>query len=1096
MSAPLRTAALTERDKQHLADVFREGGVYCVQDLPLSAQAYLAWSLWHAFGRPLVWVLDGPRHLDLFYQDLAALLQGHDVHTALYPALESLPGRGGAPNLELAGERLQTLQQCMAEPPPGILATSVQALLQKTWSPRTLSLTSMELVVGQSLEMTTLTEYLDRAGYEFTTEVQARGQAAARGGICDCWPPSEAWPVRTEFFGPVIDSVRSFDPVEQRSIEKRSRVNLSPATHAGDDAHAGLADYLRADVCWVWSDPGSIRDHAERYRDSITDDEVRAETPTYRTMRKRLADQFKGPSLSIGSDGPRPAPMYELDLHPCEALPSMRGDLLDPDVLESARQDYLAGVQEKAASGWAVHLFFATDGTRERFQELYGKRLDLAGGLHPCVGLLTEGFFSSGARLMVVAESDLYGLRKDRRSLAEGARRRRGASRLAGQRIAEWTDIQPGDFVVHIDNGIGKYLGLYEINFAGREQEVMAIAYADEAKLYVPVSQAHLLTRYVGVGKQRPVLHRLGGRKWHRDRAVAERAIRDLAASLLETQAARSTEDGLAFPADTPWQHEFEASFPHQETPDQERALQEIKADMESRRPMDRLVCGDVGYGKTEVAMRAAFKAVCHGKQVAVLVPTTVLAQQHFDTFTSRMGPFPITVEVLSRFQTRAEQRRTLERVVVKQTDIVIGTHRLLQPDVQFKDLGLLIIDEEQRFGVEQKEHLKHLRTTVDVLTLTATPIPRTLYMSLTGARDMSTIQTAPQERLPIDTIVVENRDELVRDAILRELNRDGQVFFLHNRVKTINRVKQRLERTVPEARTVVAHGQLPERELADVMHRFIAGEFDVLLCTTIIESGVDIPNVNTILIDRADRFGLSDLYQLRGRVGRYKHQAYAYLLLPRHGRLFDTARKRIGAIRRYSSLGAGFKLALRDLEIRGAGNLLGSEQSGHIAAVGFDLYCQLLKRSVARMKGEHVAPLVDVELNFDFINLATGAVSDEGSAVIPVDYVEDENLRVHAYRKIASAVSEKEVDALRGEFCDRFGPLPSPLDRLLEIATIRVMAAARDIQHIETRGEKVMMMRNGEYLMKNRRFPRALKVNPGEKLMEIIQILRAHPTP
>ena len=535
---------------------------------------------------------------------------------------------------------------------------------------------------------------------------------------------------------------------------------------------------------------------------------------------------------------------------------------------------------------------------------------------------------------------------------------------------------------------------------------------------------------------------------------------------------------------------EFEAAFPYEETEDQWRAIEDVRRDMQAPRPMDRLICGDVGYGKTEVAMRAAFRAVCGGKQVAVLVPTTVLAQQHYETFRERMAAFPVTIEMLSRFRTPAEQAEIVRRLREGRLDIVIGTHRLAQPDVAFRDLGLVIIDEEQRFGVAHKEALKELRETVDVLTMTATPIPRTLYLSLVGARDLSVIQTAPRERLPIETIVAPYDDAVVREAILRELDREGQVFYLHNRVETIEHVRDRLVRLVPEARLVLAHGQMPERRLADVMRRFVRGEADVLLCTTIIESGVDIPNVNTILIDRADRFGIADLYQLRGRVGRYKHRAYAYLLLPRHGRLFDTARRRIEALRRHSGLGAGFQLALRDLETRGAGNLLGAEQSGHIAAVGFELYCQLLRRTVAALKGEPLPPLIDVTVRLDFLAPAADEAGAASPTALPADYIEDENLRLQAYRRIASIATEAEARAVREDLRDRFGPPPPAVERLLRIARIRVRAAALGAQSVETQEDRLVVTKNGGPIMPGGRYPRLKPGDPLRRLDEILRIL------
>ncbi|MCX6998358.1 MAG: transcription-repair coupling factor [Kiritimatiellaeota bacterium] len=756
-----------------------------------------------------------------------------------------------------------------------------------------------------------------------------------------------------------------------------------------------------------------------------------------------------------------------------------------------------------------MDVFFNTVGTRDRFLEIEREyapgadghpapaRRPAEGGtpgtgpLHVHVCPLSGGFTVPARRWMAVTESDLYGFRKALPGRYELHGRRPGPARAPALRVAEWTDLQPGELVVHVDHGIGKYLGLYEIEFQGRQQEVLAIEYAEKARLYVPVSQAHVLSRYVGLGRHRPEVHALGGRRWEREKSAAATATRDLAGQLLETQAARATLPGHAYAPDTPWQHEFEAAFPFQETPDQLAAIMAVKRDMESARPMDRLICGDVGYGKTEVAMRAAFKAVMDGRQVAMLVPTTILAQQHFETFAERFAAYPFSIEMLSRFRSRAQQAEVVRRLRAGGVDIVIGTHRLVQPDVAFKDLGLVIIDEEQRFGVAHKEQIKQLRQLVDVLTLTATPIPRTLYFSLTGARDLSTIQTPPRDRLPVETIVAPLSDELVRAAILREINRGGQVFYLHNRVRTIEHVRQSLRALVPEARIEAAHGQMPEGQLAGLMRRFVHGEFDVLLCTTIIESGMDIPAVNTILIEHADRFGLADLYQLRGRVGRYKHQAYAYLLLPRHGRLFDTARQRIGAIKQFGSLGAGFKLALRDLEIRGAGNLLGAEQSGHIVAVGFDLYCQLLKRSVAALKGEKPALLVEVETRLDFLDLSTAGAAGAGAAVLPHAYIEDENLRVRAYGDIAAASSAGDLNRLRASLRDRFGPLPPAAERLLKVAGLRILAAARGLQFIEVIGDKVMLRRGADWLQVDSRFPRLSSATPAAKLDELLRLVR-----
>jgi transcription-repair coupling factor (superfamily II helicase) len=593
---------------------------------------------------------------------------------------------------------------------------------------------------------------------------------------------------------------------------------------------------------------------------------------------------------------------------------------------------------------------------------------------------------------------------------------------------------------------------------------------------------------------------------------------------LLSIQAARDSQPGHSFAADTPWQREFEGAFIYEETPDQLKAIGETKGDMERPKPMDRLICGDVGFGKTEVGIRAAFKAVMDGRQVAILVPTTVLAQQHYNTFRERMADYPVRVELLSRFRTRRAQQQVVKELAAGSVDIVIGTHRLLQSDIAFKDLGLVVIDEEQRFGVMHKEKFKMLRKLVDVLTLSATPIPRTLYLALTGARDMSTIQTPPHDRLPVETIVIQYDERVIRDAIRRELNRSGQVFFLHNRVMTIDTMAQKLRTLVPDARILVGHGQMHSDDLEEVMTKFVNGEADVLLSTTIIESGLDIPNANTIIIDRADRFGLSDLYQLRGRVGRYKHQAYAYLLLPRHGGLVADVRKRLSAIKQYSTLGSGFKIAMRDLEIRGAGNLLGAEQSGHITAVGFELYCQLLKQSVSSLKGEKVKPRIEVQVRLDFIALSPTDESPKSkaqspksapaenqpanteqapqithhasriihSASIPFKYISDSRQRIEIYRKLAQASDKPALQSLEKEIRDRFGPLPVALQLLLLIGELKILASDRDITSIEVKEDRLMLTRNNDFIMVGSKFPRLIKIESAARLKEIKKLLMA----
>ncbi len=1157
MKTVRRQALLADRDLKHLVEEIRAGRTVFVPSLPFGAQAVLALALAEARGRPLLWLGDSPKSLDFFHRDLLALAATGDAQrVAFFPALEE-SSRGSA-QADIAGDRLLALQACLQKPGPLLVATCAQALLQKTLPPAEIQTARRVLQTGDALDPAQLAADLEKLGYRFEVEVQEKGQAARRGGLLDLWPPTEPWPLRLEFFGTQLESIRTFDPAFQRSREKRASMLLAPAGERPLSAQeSSLLDYLAPDTLWFWSEPESIRHHAalslaahgttvaaacgrrRRAQPAATEEPLSEEKysadelePGARFDALRLAweRRFRGARLICGLDVMQASAAYALDLKPCEGLPALEGGgLTQPDLIQAERGKFVAGLQQKAAAGWRVEIFLNTEGTRDRFAELAAEQSRVSGhvsrveesktttrelsdfrsqvsGVAPSplaprpsslllhVAPLTSGFVVESQRWLVVAESDLFGFRKALPGRYELHGKRSGPARAAAMlRVADWTDLDPGDLVVHADHGIGKYLGLYEVEFQNRQQEVLAIEYAEKARLYVPVSQAHLLSRYVGVGRHRPELHALGGTRWEREKKAAERAVADLAGQLLETQAARDALPGHAFATDTTWQHEFEGAFPFSETPDQLGAIQSVKRDMEATRPMDRLICGDVGYGKTEVAMRAAFKAVMDGKQVAMLVPTTILAQQHYETFSERFAAYPFTIEMLSRFRSREQQSETVRRLRAGGVDIVIGTHRLVQKDVAFKDLGLVIIDEEQRFGVRHKERLKHYRQLVDVLTLTATPIPRTLYMSLTGARDLSTIETPPLERLPIETIVAPLTDEIIRTAVLRELDRGGQIFYLHNRVQTIMATADKLRGIVPEARIGVAHGQMAEGKLAEIMHRFTRGDYDLLLCTTIIESGVDIPTVNTILIERADRFGLADLYQLRGRVGRYKHQAFAYLLLPRHGHLFDTARRRIGALKQYSSLGAGFKLALRDLEIRGAGNLLGAAQSGHIAAVGFDLYCQLLKRSVALMKGEPPPLLIEVETRLDFLDFATGGAAAENSAVLPPDYIEDESLRVRAYRKLAEASSDKELAELRADLCDRFGKMPPAAERLLKVSQLRIVAAQRGIRSIETADEKVMLRRGSDdWLMPGGFYPRLRATKPAAKLDELLRMVKA----
>jgi transcription-repair coupling factor (superfamily II helicase) len=706
------------------------------------------------------------------------------------------------------------------------------------------------------------------------------------------------------------------------------------------------------------------------------------------------------------------------------------------------------------------------------------------------LGTLARGFTLPDAKLALLTDAEIFGR-------AESLEQRRGGWQRARKALARqslrFDDFSEDELVVHLDYGIGRFRGLQVLPGQEEAGEVLVLEFARGSKLYVPLEQGWKVSRYIGVGRRNPALSELGDGRWQKARTRAETSVLAYAEKLLRVQAEREMEPGLVFPADNTWQREFEDSFPFDETPDQLTAIADTKRDMESARTMDRLICGDVGFGKTEIAIRAAFKAVMGGKQVAFLAPTTVLAQQHWQTLRERMSDYPVTIGLLSRFRTPKQQKQVLAGMKDGAVDIVVGTHRLLGKDVAFKDLGLVVVDEEQRFGVLHKERLKENFRKVDVLTLSATPIPRTLYLSLLGARDMSTIETPPPNRIPVETIICGYDERIIRDAIKREMARGGQVYFLHNRVHSIGNLEDRIKDLVPGARILVGHGQMPEDQLEDVMAKFVRGDADVLLCTTIIESGLDIPNANTIIIDRADRFGLADLYQLRGRVGRSNHKAYAYLLLPREmtGGSGE-ARQRIAAIRQYSNLGAGFRVAMRDLEIRGAGNILGTEQSGHILAIGFEFYCRLLKAAVARLKGEKAPGRPEVRVEIDFVATDPAAAEkDRLPAWIPADYIAEPRERIAAHRELAEAETLPALDEVKARWRDRYGRLPIPARNLLKLGAIRLRAAMAGIDLVQTEGNVLRFRRGGDFIMIGHRHPRLDSQDPSLKLRQILTLLQ-----
>lgn len=1122
-----------------------------------SARGFLV-ALLHrlAPGREIVAVADGVKNQELLEQDVrtwSRLLGGAEAPPLFYPAWEHLPHEGKLPHADVLSERLETLL-ALRGPSTGpgrgrVIVTRVEALLQRTLRPEGLQARTRELAQGNHIDPLDLVEWLEEQGYEPETQVTQKGELALRGGILDVFPLTSPWPVRCEFFGDELESLRLFDPLTQVSRETVPSVLVPPAGELGllqrelaaparGDGPAtppgALIDYLSSEALLVLCEPGVLAEQAAAYQAQVPagDSLFAPWAETLQAAAERGMVRVMLGEESVAAPGSN---VVMAELESLEAFRPLVEKAPEPQVAEVQRKEFFHQIHRWLRQQFAVHVFCNNQGEQERFTEIWrdynlGEAPDQTlkdsnppgrEGLQVHVGGLSRGFLWASARMVVITDAEVFGryrVQRPRRLRSPHAQATRSALDI------DFSDLEEGDLVVHLQHGIGRYLGLHAappgvgskaLEVAGRRggagPECLVIEYApnDPAqpapKLYVPVNEAHLVSKYVGAGKARPPLNTLGGTRWARAKAQAERAVRDIAAELLTIQAAREAEPGHSFAPDSTWQREFEAAFIYEETPDQMKAILESKADMERAKPMDRLICGDVGFGKTEVGIRAAFKAVMGGKQVAVLVPTTVLAQQHFNQFRERMADYPVRVELLSRFRTRRAQQQVVRDLAQGSVDIVIGTHRLLQSDIHFKDLGLVVIDEEQRFGVLHKEKFKLLRRLVDMLTLSATPIPRTLYLALAGARDMSTIQTPPHDRLPVETIVTQYDERLIRDAIQRELNRGGQVFFLHNRVMTIHVMAEKLQALVPQARLVVGHGQMHNDDLEEVMTRFVNGEADVLLSTTIIESGLDIPNANTIIIDRADRFGLSDLYQLRGRVGRYKHQAYAYLLLPRHARLLTDVRKRMSAIRQYSTLGSGFKIAMRDLEIRGAGNLLGAQQSGHITAVGFDLYCQLLKQSVAGLKGEKVKPRVDVQVRLDFLalspgrelpsddDLATPLVEAPGEAAyIPFRYIADARQRIEVYRKLAQADEKAALTTLEHELRDRFGPLPKPVVLLLQVADLKLLAAGKHVTAIEVKDAKLMLTRHQDYIMIGGKFPRLARKETEARLKEIRKVLLA----
>ncbi|NIP84398.1 MAG: transcription-repair coupling factor, partial [Planctomycetales bacterium] len=893
-----------------------------------------------------------------------------------------------------------------------------QSLLQPVIDRAQLAAATRSVHHGQQVDVDPLVAWLVRCGLHRTSAVQLPGEVAARGGIVDIFAADWFQPVRIELFGDQVESIRRFEVDTQRSSAELDAVEVT-VLDPDQPASSHLADYLPGDAWWLLVEPARQREEAGHYLQ-------RTEKPEQHFSHAAVMQRV-GRFVTVTAEGVATSRAATACTLPIQSVERFSGEI-------GRVRDELDAVGPHGE----IHVVCLTAAEAERVGEILGDSQAAAQQrLHLQVGRLNNGFRMLDPDVVVISGSELF----QRQEIQRPSHRR------LGRALDSFTELREGDLVVHLAHGIGRYRGLEVLERENLVEEHLVIEFAEGTRIFVPASKIGIVQKYVGGRTGRPRLAKIGGKRWAQQKKAAQQAVTDLAADMLQLQAIRQSRPGIRFPPDSHWQREFDASFPYHETPDQLAAMGAIKQDMCQARPMDRLLCGDVGFGKTELAVRAAFKAVDSGYQVAVLVPTTILAEQHLRTFQGRMAEFPVEIAVLSRFSSRKQQTQTIQRLAAGQVDVVIGTHRLAQRDVHFANLGLVVIDEEQRFGVEIKERLKHLRHTVDVLTMTATPIPRTLHFSLVGARDISNLASAPEDRLAVETRVTRFQPELIRHAMLRELNRGGQVFFVHNRVQDIQRVATQLQEIVPEASLQIGHGQMPEAQLEQVMTDFVAGRFDVLLATTIVESGLDIPNANTIFIDDADRYGLADLHQLRGRVGRYKHRAYCYLLVDPRKHLSPTAARRLRAIEEFSDMGAGFAIAMRDLEIRGAGNILGTQQSGHIAAVGYEYYCQLLENVIRQQRRQPVVQqLLDVDIDLP------------GEAHFPADYVPDMRLKLDLYRRLARVTTDNDLVQLRAEVEDRFGPPPAAAERMLALAGLRIDAAVWAVQAISKQRQSAVL--------------------------------------
>ena len=977
--------------------------------------------------------------------DLQSLMPGNRV--LYFPQAEIIPYDQGNFTPALYSARLNALISTLENSASVIITTPV-GLLQRIEAPEEIRKQVSYVQVNNQLDREFLIEWLVNSGFERVPAIEEIGQFSARGGIVDVFSFEAEAPYRIEFFDDNIQSIREFDILTQMSIQQREKIRI---VGKKDDSpkNATLFSYLPAGSLIFWDDieqtDKSIKDwleNAERIFNSTEKDRVTNVEDSYLTtaeIRKSVSGNRQIIHRHFKKDGKN-----HLDFNVRKAE-SFHGNI--KLLVKFLNKCY--GRNKK--SNTSVYAVYDKPARRERLEEIIQAEMGWLPAIKFIQGDIHNGFSIPDIDIEILTEHEIFDRVKARRS------RRR--LRVSGSLIRHLNSLKFGDFVVHVDYGIGKYTGTERINVAGVQKDTIKIEYDNKDILYVNLDKLNHVQKYVSEEGYNPPLTRLGSSEWERTKEKTKKAVENIARDLVKLYAERMNGGGISYSEDTLWQKELEASFLYADTPDQARTTREVKEDMERGKPMDRLICGDVGFGKTEVAVRAAFKAVVDGKQAAFLVPTTILAQQHFHTLRDRLKNFPVNIEVLSRFKSRAEQKIIIDRLKTGDVDIIIGTHRLLSADVDFKDLGLLIVDEEQQFGVKHKEKLRQLKTNVDTLTLSATPIPRTLQMALMGARDLSNIDTAPRNRLPIITEICSWDKEIIYKAITHELERGGQVFFVHNRVQTIDGISAMLKQIVPNARIAIAHGQMPERSLEKIMQNFYDKEYDVLLATMIIENGLDISNCNTIIINRADKFGLAQLYQLRGRVGRSDRQAYAYLIVPPHNRINETSLKRLYAIEEFSELGSGLKIAMRDLEIRGAGNLLGHQQSGYINAVGFDLYQRILKETVDQIQEETLPE----EFIKERIPMVDAAVEVDAETFIPDEYIESGNEKVLIYHRLLNLDGMLSIDNLVKELKDRFGPLPPETEQLIEMVKIKKLASQRFIKQVRILKGKMTLTFDGQ---------------------------------